>query len=145
MRVGELRARGNHVVIKTHQWSDAWEVKQADHIFLTHRDLQGVVASYRRVGWASDIPDSYVDGHQQWRVILMKKHCPVTGKPCQPLHILLYTLSGQKGFPVRWPAAHKSMSVALFISQLPLPFFCLSARVKSYQNPLVMHVSREIV
>lgn len=83
MRAGELRANGNHVVIKTHQWSDAWEVKQVDHIFLTHRDLQGVVASYRRLGWASDILDSYVDEHQKWRVILMKKRCSVTGNLCQ--------------------------------------------------------------
>ncbi|DBA67612.1 TPA: hypothetical protein ACH3X2_001352 [Trebouxia sp. C0005] len=30
------------------RWSDVWDVGQADHIFLTHCDLQGVVASYRR-------------------------------------------------------------------------------------------------
>ena len=65
---GKARAQGNHVVIKTHQWSDAWECQQADHIFLTHRNLQEVVASYRRVGWAFNIPDSYVEEHQLWRV-----------------------------------------------------------------------------
>ncbi|KAL3144429.1 hypothetical protein ABBQ32_004175 [Trebouxia sp. C0010 RCD-2024] len=63
----KMRADGNHVVIKTHQWSDAWQVQQADHILLTHRDLQGVVASYRRVGWAFNISASYVEEHQQWR------------------------------------------------------------------------------
>lgn len=68
MGAGKVRAHGNHVVIKTHQWSEAWQVQQADHIFLTHRDLQGVVASYRRVGWAFNIPASYVEEHQQWRL-----------------------------------------------------------------------------
>jgi len=56
------------VVIKTHCWSDEWDTKEANHIFLTHRDLSGVVASYRRVGWAFNIPDSYVQEHQQWQV-----------------------------------------------------------------------------
>lgn len=65
---GKLYAHGRHVVIKTHGWSNQWDVKQAEHIFLTHRDLQGVVASYRRVGWAFNISKSYVDEHQQWRV-----------------------------------------------------------------------------
>ena len=59
------------MVIKTHCWSNQWDSKQADHIFLTHRDLQGVVASYRRVGWAFNIPDSYVEEHQQWQVDLL--------------------------------------------------------------------------
>ena len=65
---GVQYAQGRHVVIKSHCWSDKWDLKQANFIFLTHRDLQGVVASYRRVGWAFDIPDSYVREHQQWRV-----------------------------------------------------------------------------
>lgn len=81
MLAGAGKANGNHVVIKTHQWSDAWEAKQADHIFLTHRDLQGVVASYRRVGWAFDIPDSYVKQHQQWRVSFLPSHCLSTTSP----------------------------------------------------------------
>ena len=68
MLAGKERAQGNHIVIKTHQWSSAWDCQQADHIFLTHRNLQEVVASYRRVGWAFNIPDSYVDEHQLWRV-----------------------------------------------------------------------------
>ena len=62
--------RSPHVLIKTHCWSDDWD--PAAHpeakVFLTHRDLQGVVASYQRVGWAFDIPDSYVTEHQRWRV-----------------------------------------------------------------------------
>ena len=65
---GRQYAQGRHVVIKTHCWTDDWDVSQADHIFRTHRDLQGVVASYKRVGWAFNIPDSYVQEHQQWRV-----------------------------------------------------------------------------
>lgn len=60
-------ARGSYVVIKTHCWSDEWDTKEANHIFLTHRDLSGVVASYKRVGWAFNIPESYVQEHQQWR------------------------------------------------------------------------------
>ena len=65
---GKQHAHGRYVVIKTHCWSDGWDTKEANHIFLTHRDLSGVVASYRRVGWAFNIPDSYVQEHQQWRV-----------------------------------------------------------------------------
>lgn len=65
---GKLHAHGRHVVVKTHCWSDEWQCKEADHVFLTHRDLQGVVSSYRRVGWAFNIPDSYVEEHQQWQV-----------------------------------------------------------------------------
>ena len=76
MGAGKVRAQGNHVVIKTHQWSDAWDLNQADHIFLTHRDLHGVVASYRRVGWAFNVPDSYVEEHQQWRVSCLARPCP---------------------------------------------------------------------
>lgn len=65
-------AQDRHVVIKTHYWSDDWDVSQADHIFLTHRDLHGVVASYKRVGWAFNIPDSYVQEHQQWRAVAQR-------------------------------------------------------------------------
>ncbi len=54
--------------MKTHEWSDRWDPASADHILLTHRDLRGVLASYQRVGWAFDIPDSYVDEHMRWRV-----------------------------------------------------------------------------
>ncbi len=65
---GKQHAHGRYVVIKTHCWSDEWDTKEANQIFLTHRDLSGVVASYRRVGWAFNIPDSYVQEHQQWQV-----------------------------------------------------------------------------
>ena len=67
---GTQCAQGRWVVIKTHYWSDKWEPSQADHIFLTHRELSEVVASYKRVGWAFNIPDSYVREHQQWQVQL---------------------------------------------------------------------------
>ncbi|KAK9808857.1 hypothetical protein WJX72_005211 [[Myrmecia] bisecta] len=60
---------GHHVLIKTHRWSNAWTPSQADHVFLTHRDLRGVVASYQRMGWAYDIPDTYVSEHQAWKGI----------------------------------------------------------------------------
>ncbi len=56
------------MLVKTHRWSDAWDVGTADHIFLTHRDLRGVLASYARVGWAWSIPDSYVAEHFRWKV-----------------------------------------------------------------------------
>ncbi|CAL8469999.1 g9541 [Coccomyxa elongata] len=58
-----------HVLVKTHRWSNGWDHAVADHIFLTHRDLRGVLSSYQRVGWAYDIPDSYVAEHMQWRDI----------------------------------------------------------------------------
>lgn len=57
-----------HVLVKTHEWSNRWDPACADHIFLTHRDLRGVLASYQRVGWAFDISDSYVAEHMRWRV-----------------------------------------------------------------------------
>ena len=54
--------------MKTHAWSDDWDPKAATHIFLTHRDLRGVLASYQRVGWAFDISQAYVKEHMRWRV-----------------------------------------------------------------------------
>ncbi|CAD7694903.1 unnamed protein product [Ostreobium quekettii] len=62
----------SHVLIKTHQWSNLWTVERASHVFVTHRDLRGVVASYRRVGWAHTIPDSYVEDHLKWKAIAHK-------------------------------------------------------------------------
>ena len=55
------------MLVKTHRWSDDWDPATADHIFLTHRDLRGVLASYERVGWAWSIPDSYVEEHFKWK------------------------------------------------------------------------------
>ena len=55
------------MLVKTHGWSQHWDVATADHIFLTHRDLRGVLASYERVGWAWSIPDSYVEDHFKWK------------------------------------------------------------------------------
>lgn len=59
-----------HVLIKTHCWSDDWDPNAYPDvkIFLTHRDLRGVVASYMRLGWAFDVPSSYVADHQRWQV-----------------------------------------------------------------------------
>ena len=57
-----------HVLVKTHRWSDDWDPLTADLVFLTHRDLRAVLASYQRVGWTFHIPDSYVAEHMQWRV-----------------------------------------------------------------------------
>ncbi|CAK9003237.1 unnamed protein product [Durusdinium trenchii] len=57
------------VLVKTHEWSADYAelVPMAKHIFLTHRDLRGVVASYRRVQWELAIPDAYVSEHMEWR------------------------------------------------------------------------------
>ena len=57
-----------HTLIKTHAWSSEWDPGTASYIFLTHRDLRGVLASYQRVGWAFDITPSYVQEHMRWRV-----------------------------------------------------------------------------
>ena len=65
---GRQLAEGRWVVVKTHYWSQKWDPKQADHVFLTHRELSEVVDSYKRVGWAFSIPDSYVREHKQWQV-----------------------------------------------------------------------------
>lgn len=67
----EQRIQENRIVIiKTHKYYsdyDDWLVsKFHPTILLTHRDLRQVLASYIRVGWASDIPDSYVDHHLKW-------------------------------------------------------------------------------
>jgi len=57
------------VCVKTHEWFPEYEafVGLARHVVLTHRDLRGVCASYRRVKWAIGIPDAYVAEHMQWR------------------------------------------------------------------------------
>ncbi|CAJ1420199.1 unnamed protein product [Effrenium voratum] len=65
-----LRAQPPAVVlVKTHEWfADYAEfIDMAKNILLTHRDLRGVVASYRRVKWEVAIPDAYVSEHMQWR------------------------------------------------------------------------------
>ena len=64
------------VLVKTHYWSNNWDPSAYGNarIYVTHRDLQGVVASYQRVGWAFDIPDSYVNDHQRWKVV----HLPLS-------------------------------------------------------------------
>eukprot|EP00887_Chlorella_sp_A99_P006454 scaffold3.g6454.t1 len=50
-----------HVLVKTHAWSEAWDLRRATHVFVTHRDLwqarSRVLASYRRMTWECDIPD----------------------------------------------------------------------------------------
>ncbi len=61
-------AQRPHILVKTHAWSDDWDPKAATHIFLTHRDLRGVLASYQRVEWAFDISQAYVKEHMLWRV-----------------------------------------------------------------------------
>eukprot|EP00887_Chlorella_sp_A99_P006453 scaffold3.g6453.t1 len=61
-----------HVLVKTHAWSEAWDLRRATHVFVTHRDLRqarggSVLASYRRVGWAHDLPFGYVEDHMRWK------------------------------------------------------------------------------
>lgn len=64
-----LRAQPLSVVlVKTHEWFENYPdfIHMAKHVFLTHRDLRGVVASYRRVKWELAIPDAYVAEHWEW-------------------------------------------------------------------------------
>lgn len=65
-----LAARPSAVVcVKTHEWHPDYEVclNRDALVILTHRDLRGVCASYRRVKWAVGISDAYVEEHMQWR------------------------------------------------------------------------------
>ena len=71
---GNLRQRLQraNVCVKTHEWhSEYVELMSclAQHVVLTHRDLRGVCASYRRVGWASRISQEYVSDHMRWRSV----------------------------------------------------------------------------
>jgi len=69
-KLQERLQEGQVVIIKTHKYYsdyDEWLFQKFNPtILLTHRDLREVLASYVRVGWASDIPDSYVAHHMQW-------------------------------------------------------------------------------
>ena len=56
------------MLVKTHGWSGGWAPGRAAHVLLTHRDLRGVAASYRRMGWAPDIKPGYVADHLRWHV-----------------------------------------------------------------------------
>lgn len=65
-----------HVIVKTHEWSDAWDPATADLIFLTEREECDVVNSYLRAGWLPhSLPylkqymEGYLDGHLAWRSI----------------------------------------------------------------------------
>mmetsp|Transcript_121564 Transcript_121564/g.223943 ORF Transcript_121564/g.223943 Transcript_121564/m.223943 type:complete len:412 (+) Transcript_121564:43-1278(+) len=63
------------VLVKTHDWHAGYPdllrgsavFPGAKHIILTHRNLSGVCASYRRVKWEIGIQDRYVQDHMQWR------------------------------------------------------------------------------
>ena len=68
-RAAAQAAGGAHVLVKTHAWSGAWGRAAARGcVLVTHRDLRGVVASYRRMGWAADLEPDYVLDHLRWRV-----------------------------------------------------------------------------
>lgn len=56
------------VLVKTHEWQPGYNefVHLAKYVVLTHRDLRGVIASYRRVKWEVAIPDAYVSEHLEW-------------------------------------------------------------------------------
>ncbi|PRW45481.1 arginine--tRNA chloroplastic mitochondrial-like isoform X2 isoform B [Chlorella sorokiniana] len=56
-----------HVLVKTHGWSEHWDLSRATHIFVTHRDLAQVLASYHRLGWAWEVPEEYVRHHVIWQ------------------------------------------------------------------------------
>ncbi|KAK9868184.1 hypothetical protein WJX84_006116 [Apatococcus fuscideae] len=66
---GHRQPGSHHILVKTHGWSNNWDTSSADHILLTHRHLSGVLRSYQRVGWAFDIPESYIQEHQQWKAV----------------------------------------------------------------------------
>lgn len=71
-KVQKRLEQGAHVCIKMHVWEpeyERWLPAAAQHILLTHRDLRGVVASYRRAGWCYQLDPKYVDDHMQWRRI----------------------------------------------------------------------------
>jgi hypothetical protein len=58
----------HHVLIKTHAWSgDKFDLSRATHIFVTHRDLRQVLASYRRMHWEYELPVNYVKDHMKWK------------------------------------------------------------------------------
>ena len=69
-KLNERVKQGRVVLIKTHKYYsdyDEWLFQSfRPFVLLTHRDLRKVLASYIRVGWTSDIPDSYVEHHMQW-------------------------------------------------------------------------------
>ena len=69
-KITERLQAGNVICIKTHEWNNdyvRWIPSLSKHIILTHRDLRGVVASYRRVGWAHSLSERYVPDHMQWK------------------------------------------------------------------------------
>lgn len=99
-RYMRIRAGGNagtahrpHILVKTHAWSDDWDPNLATHIFLTHRDLRGVLASYHRVGWAFDITPAYVADHMRWRV-----RCSASS-PCKRALLVLQKMLCQTPAP----------------------------------------------
>ena len=67
------------MLVKTHGWSDGWTPGRAAHVLLTHRDLRGVVASYRRMGWAPDVKPDYVADHLRWHVRCVRLDTLATG------------------------------------------------------------------
>eukprot|EP00405_Crypthecodinium_cohnii_P037938 CAMPEP_0206548090 /NCGR_PEP_ID=MMETSP0325_2-20121206/13680_1 /ASSEMBLY_ACC=CAM_ASM_000347 /TAXON_ID=2866 /ORGANISM="Crypthecodinium cohnii, Strain Seligo" /LENGTH=731 /DNA_ID=CAMNT_0054047511 /DNA_START=445 /DNA_END=2637 /DNA_ORIENTATION=+ len=62
------------VLVKTHEWHSQYQdlfargvASRNCKVVLTHRDLRGVCASYRRLKWEIGIPDAYVAEHMQWK------------------------------------------------------------------------------
>ena len=70
-RLHEAERVGGIVLIKTHEWHESygnWLVQTfRPTILLTHRDLRGVIKSYRRVGWSHNLPTNYVEDHLKWK------------------------------------------------------------------------------
>eukprot|EP00850_Spirogloea_muscicola_P008815 SM000048S16527 [mRNA] locus=s48:186713:188377:+ [translate_table: standard] len=74
--LGRGGGAGAHLVVKTHEWSGAWDTRSADAIFLTDRDVCSVVDSYMRVGWLphsmpylKSFMKSYAVDHARWKAV----------------------------------------------------------------------------
>ncbi|CAK0779209.1 hypothetical protein CVIRNUC_004717 [Coccomyxa viridis] len=106
---GAGTANHPHILIKTHRWSSRWRHHTADHIFLTHRDLRGVLASYQRVGWAFDIDRTYVQEHMAWKDIAQHDFAfeDVVSRPAHQLEILAQELDLHPKWVGRSSGAHQ--------------------------------------
>ncbi|MCO5598479.1 hypothetical protein L7F22_052576 [Adiantum nelumboides] len=71
-----LESDAAHILIKTHKWSNDWDLTSADLIVVTERDICGVVNSYLRVGWKpkdmgylKNFMKCYLEDHHHWKAV----------------------------------------------------------------------------